>query len=675
MSDRVTGRLAVTIPPGLLGVMTLLWGNEQFVLAYALPMAVVVELARFAPFAWDFGDRDFHRLADVSSVGLLLLVVAQFSDHGLSGIYGVLRWFPVVLLGLLLGQCYSTREAIKLSALFLSVRLALSRGRITDPGTLDMRLPYLVACLLSASAGPERNLWVIPIAAMGLIWLLLANRPRTRSITAVVLSLGACLMTAQFAQQGATLTRRAIEPYVMEIVRERLRYWRDPYRQQTAIGDIGELKLSNRIVLRVQTPPGTEVPRLLREASYNYYNNNVWFSRERKFEDLESKAVGTRWDLGEARQPYRLTTISRSLYRNRGMLALPNGSFRLDDLPVEELKRNRTGAVKVVNGPDLIRYQVRYNERYSTDTPPVADDLQVPDSIRGDLLSWLQGRKLDNTPTADLLRALQDTFNSDFRYSLRLPGRHLFKNPVIDFLNSSRKGHCEFFATATVLLLRAVGIPARYASGFLVQEYSPLERRYLVRRRHAHSWTQVWWQGHWQDFDTTPAIWFGQEEAQAPWWQSSYDVVSMLVHAWSLWRLSGDEGEESNLMIWLLPPLILFLLWRAANSRRVRRQNRVRSRLSPENALPVPDTDYRLIEQSLARRGMRRPPGLPGGIWLRRLLADRHQSEHGLDIIYRQILPLYNRHRFHPKGLSPGQRQDMERQIRDWLGKFDTLRS
>ena len=670
MPERVSHPPAVSIPAGLLGAVTLLWGTQQQVLPYALVMAALLELARFAPFAWDFSDRDFHRLADFSTVGLLLVVVTQFSDHGLSGIYGVLRWFPVVLLGLLLGQCYSTRDRIKLSALFLSVRLALARGRIRDPGTLDMRLPYLMACLLSASAGPQRNLWVVPVAAVALILLLLANRPPTRSWTAVILSLGACVVAALLMQQGATSARRAIEPFVMELVRDRLRNWRDPYRQQTAIGDIGELKLSNRIVLRVEVPQGMPVPGLLREASYSYYNNNVWFARDKDFEDLESKAVGTRWDLGKARQPFRLTTISRSLYRNRGMLALPNGSFRVDDLPVEELKRNRSGAVKAVNGPDLIRYQVRYNEHYSTDAPPGADDLQVPDRIREDLQAWMRGLNLEQAPVAEILRVLQRTFNTQFRYTLKLRGRRLFRDPIMDFLNINRSGHCEYFATSTVLLLRAVGIPARYASGFLVQEYSPLEKRYLVRRRHAHSWTQVWWQGRWQDFDTTPSVWFAEEQAGAPWWQSSYDVVSLLAYAWSKWRLLGDTEEQGMLLLWLLPPLLLILIWRVAKSRRVRRQlqgSRVAAATVEER--PVPESSYALIEKSLARRGLRRPSGLPGGLWLRRLLEQHAQP--GLDIVYQQILPLYYRQCFHPQGLSPGQRRDLDRRIQDWLGQFD----
>ena len=58
------------------------------------------------------------------------------------------------------------------------------------------------------------------------------------------------------------------------------------------------------------------------------------------------------------------------------------------------------------------------------------------------------------------------------------------------FLLRTRSGHCEYFATATVLLLRQLGIPARYAVGYAVHEATG--RKYVVRQRDAHAWCLVW---------------------------------------------------------------------------------------------------------------------------------------------------------------------------------------
>ena len=54
--------------------------------------AIVLECARGVRFRWQFDDSDFHRLGDLTGIGLLVLLVVQFADRGMTGIYGVLRW-------------------------------------------------------------------------------------------------------------------------------------------------------------------------------------------------------------------------------------------------------------------------------------------------------------------------------------------------------------------------------------------------------------------------------------------------------------------------------------------------------------------------------------------------------------------------------------------------------
>lgn len=74
---------------------------------------------------------------------------------------------------------------------------------------------------------------------------------------------------------------------------------------------------------------------------------------------------------------------------------------------------------------------------------------------------------------------------------MKLLGQDQKTTPLSTFLLKNRSGHCEYFATATTLLLREVGIPARYAIGFSVSEFSPLENQFIVRGRDSHAWTLV----------------------------------------------------------------------------------------------------------------------------------------------------------------------------------------
>jgi transglutaminase-like putative cysteine protease len=664
------GETPVRVPALLLALATGLWGWHQDVLVHALAAAIAIEVARIVPFRWDFDDRDFHRLGDVTGVGLLLLVLVQFTDRGLVGIYGVLRWVPLAMLALLLAQRYSTRRAIPLSAVFLSVRFALSRGRIRQPGDLDMQLPYLVACLLSACAGPWRSAWVVPLSAALLAWLLWANRPREQRLGMGVAALALCLGIAVLGKEGVDAARRALTPIIMDIVRERIAHWRDPFRSHTALGEIGRLKVSDRIVLRVTAPPGTREPALLHEARYTLLSNNVWLAGASRFDALEPGADGTRWDLAPGQRPFRLVNVDKSLIRNKGILAVPGGAFRIDDLPVEELEASPLGALKVLNGPALVSYRVRYADGAGFTGPPTPEDLVVPQRLESALARTLYDLAI--VPGSDpeaVVAGLWRHFNENFRYSLNLGRGASELHPVEDFLTVTRSGHCEYFATATVLLLRAAGVSARYATGYSVQEFSPLEDAWVVRRRHAHSWASAWVDGRWVDVDTTPASWVAAEAAGAAWWQPGYDLVSYLLHRLASWRLRRTGEEESDTdLLWLLLPLGLFLAWRIYRSRRVGRPDRApRPRPAQPRAWPGADSDFYRLESFLAERGLVRPASRPPRAWLDKLARDGQlpASAQG----WEEIVALHYRLRFAPRGLDDGQRGQLARAVQRWLDR------
>ncbi len=74
-----------------------------------------------------------------------------------------------------------------------------------------------------------------------------------------------------------------------------------------------------------------------------------------------------------------------------------------------------------------------------------------------------------------------------------------------EFLFHSHKGYCTFFAGATVLMLRSVGVPARFTVGFCTIDRSDKNKGwYWFYAHQAHAWTQVYFPEYgWLDFDTT----------------------------------------------------------------------------------------------------------------------------------------------------------------------------
>ncbi|MHB8485705.1 MAG: transglutaminase TgpA family protein [Candidatus Acidiferrales bacterium] len=91
-----------------------------------------------------------------------------------------------------------------------------------------------------------------------------------------------------------------------------------------------------------------------------------------------------------------------------------------------------------------------------------------------------------------------------FGYTLNLSDMN-HRDPLAYFLFVKRAGNCEYFASAMVVMLRALGIPARYATGFLAGEYNDLAHDYIVRGSDAHSWVEAYFPGYgWITFDPTP---------------------------------------------------------------------------------------------------------------------------------------------------------------------------
>ncbi|MGI8807200.1 MAG: transglutaminase TgpA family protein, partial [Acidimicrobiales bacterium] len=77
-------------------------------------------------------------------------------------------------------------------------------------------------------------------------------------------------------------------------------------------------------------------------------------------------------------------------------------------------------------------------------------------------------------------------------------------DPLESFLFDTRSGPSERAATSMVVMLRAIGVPARIAVGFLPGSRSGPDRQFLVRSRHAHAWVEVWFPtAGWQRFDPT----------------------------------------------------------------------------------------------------------------------------------------------------------------------------
>ena len=108
------------------------------------------------------------------------------------------------------------------------------------------------------------------------------------------------------------------------------------------------------------------------------------------------------------------------------------------------------------------------------------------------------------TPFEQLWRIVSH-LRSNHGYGTAAADQLQLSGSIDGFLSSGRAGTSLDFATATVLLARAVGLPARLAVGYLPGRFDPFSGTHNVRRRDAHAWAEVRFaRNGWIAFDGTP---------------------------------------------------------------------------------------------------------------------------------------------------------------------------
>jgi len=116
-------------------------------------------------------------------------------------------------------------------------------------------------------------------------------------------------------------------------------------------------------------------------------------------------------------------------------------------------------------------------------------------------------------PPRELAETLAGTLRAEFTYTLANPSGAA-ANPLQDFLERTRSGHCEYFASALAVMLRYRGVPARVVNGFRLGPWIEEGGYFLVTQAEAHSWVEYYDPdaGGWRTADPTPPAppsWFG----------------------------------------------------------------------------------------------------------------------------------------------------------------------
>ncbi len=660
-------------PPFLLAAAALFWGWQTGFWLPGAAAAILLEAPRWIKRRFELELLRQRRIADLCLVLAAMVGVGCYVTYGNPrAIVLLFQWLPLLLLPLGLLQAWGSAGAVRLDVLFWSLRRDARGGAMT----FNLAHAYLVFWLIGACAANQRG-EVVTMGVVGLgAWALLGAR-RTRANTWVwVAQILLAVMLGSLLHVGLNSAQLWLEGAAPEWMSEGGGTRTNPYRSSTDLGSIGELKQSDEIILRVTPDGALGTPLLLHRATYNEYGGVAWLARGARFAEVPRQAATGAWVLREGKPQRRLEIADFAVHGNP-VLSLPAGALTVQT-SAASMRRNNLGTVQAEAAPGFLIYSVALDGGAVSAQAPNASDLNLPSSERALFTDTARSLGLVGLPPAQVLLQVKHWFGEGFRYSTMgtavAPGR----TALAQFLGTTRAGHCEYFASAAVLLLRAAGLPARYATGFSVQERAPGGATYLVRERHAHAWVRVYVDGAWVDFDTTPPGWAEIEDmgrpAAARWRARLTDAWSALRYRYASWQMNSSEAEKWSLFGGIGALVLAWLAWRVFGGARGGKKSggaAAQGATTTRARVPGLDSAFYQIEAELGRRGTRRSENETVDEWIKRVACERP----GLAAVSElpMLARLHYRYRFDPVGLDSGEREVLTKGCEAWLARLPAV--
>lgn len=131
--------------------------------------------------------------------------------------------------------------------------------------------------------------------------------------------------------------------------------------------------------------------------------------------------------------------------------------------------------------------------------------LQLPPDRDPRLRARAQAWRAQTPDPLQLSNRFLDWVRTDFEYTLSAPpvGFHASD----EFMFDTKQGFCQHFSSAYVVFMRAAGVPARIVTGYAGGYYNAVGGYWLVFRKDAHAWAEIWVAGRgWVRVDPTAAV-------------------------------------------------------------------------------------------------------------------------------------------------------------------------
>ncbi len=132
--------------------------------------------------------------------------------------------------------------------------------------------------------------------------------------------------------------------------------------------------------------------------------------------------------------------------------------------------------------------------------------LQLPPELPLRVRQLAEAVTLGSENAYDKAAAIE-SFLRGIEYSTEIPAPPYGSDGVDHFLFGSKTGYCDYYASAMVVMLRSLGVPARIATGYSTGDYDADNDVYVVRELHAHTWPEVFFPSYgWVEFEPTSSL-------------------------------------------------------------------------------------------------------------------------------------------------------------------------
>ena len=428
----------------------------------------------------------------------------------------------------------------------------------------------------------------------------------------------------------------------------------DPVVALGSFGSNFSSRYNDQVVLRVWDKRPS---RYLKAVSYEKYVGGIWKLPTSYKKHLDPAYYQVDYAVFEAADSLTLANETReveqiwvqSTLNNFGFVFAPYGAVGFAAKDVDSLNYYAGGMVQGLNG----------NGKRSDWYYFKCSGCKLPDSLlapsEGDLLVVERNRPLLDTviaamglrdvvdsaadsatslkpmPDSLVLQKMLDYYLSNFTYSLTVPGISRWgrtKNDPLAVFWSAKQGFCEYYATLSALVLRRLGIPARYVTGFANPEVVEGLPYSIFRRKHSHAWVEAFVDNRWVIFDPTPPI-LPQFAVAPSWWSVKWEGVrgrfARVMHALKEgeWRRVVDHWQNQSTSLLESPILYTMLVILVASfvGRKIRIAYRKRQKNRATVAAKALEWAKRLnaAERALARCGYRRETGETVGHFAKRI--------------------------------------------------------